>query len=263
MEIRKALGLGAEKKRKMLMLWDICVVAGKRFMLMWWYHGIFMGRELKYYRGDTLWSPVSIIWRGEGIQLYNIQLARPSNEQCWYSKNQPAEGESSREQINLNIFQIFYTPKRSFTIKRKILISLTPQKAQFTLFIFHVRREWKIVPNIWSPIKGVCPPLWPISGAWCSLLPRVHFVSISCSYRGQGLTPGPTKGSGISKLLKYFQTHFFIKRHLGSGNGRIWCSQSQLNVSSVIKECPLEERHFFCLIDYWWHSKVLASIDRL
>ena len=222
-------------------------------MLMWWYHGIFMGRELKYYRRDALWSRSSL-WRGD--TGYNIQLARPSNEQCWYSKNQPAGG--NLQKINLNIFQIFYLPKRSFTIKRKILISLTPQKAQFTLFIFHVRREWKIVPNIWSVIKGVCPPLWPISGAWCSLLPRLHFVSISCSYRGQRLTPGTTQGSGISKLLKYFQTHFFIKRHLGSCNGRIWISQSQLNVPLVIKECPiapLQERHFFWIIDYWWHSQ--------
>ena len=201
MEIRKALGLGAEKKRKMLMLWDICVVAGKRFMLMWWYHGIFMGRELKYYRGDTLWSR-SVIWRGEGIQLYNFQLARPSNEQCWYSQNQPVGGIfSSRDKTQPHFSDILSrTPKRSFTIKRKILISLTPQKAQFTLFIFHDRREWKIVPNIWSPIKGVCPPLWAISGAWCS----VHFVSISCSYRGQGLTPGPHQGVGNLQTIKIF-----------------------------------------------------------
>ena len=170
MEIRKALGLGAEKKRKMLMLWDICDVAGKRFMLMWWYHGIFMGRELKYYRGDTLWSPVSNLERREGIQLYNIQLARPSNEQCWYSQNQPVGGIfSSRDKTQPHFSDILSrTPKRSFTIKRKILISLTPQKAQFTLFIFHDRREWKIVPNIWSLIKGVCPPV--MSNKWRLML---------------------------------------------------------------------------------------------
>ena len=198
MEIGKALGPGAEKKRKMLMLWDICDVAGKRFMLMWWYHGIFMGRELKYYREDTLWSR-SVIWRGEGIQHSISQTIK------WTMLIQSVGGIFSRE-IKLNlIFQIFYpAPKRSFTIKRKILISLTPQKAQFTLFIFHDRREWKIVPNIWSPIKGVCPPLWAISGAWCSLLPRVHFVSISCSYRGQGLTPAPHQGVGNLQTIKIF-----------------------------------------------------------
>ena len=203
MEIVKALGLEAEMKKKMLMLWDICDVAGKRFMLMWWYHGIFMGRELKYYRGDTLWSR-SAIWRGErerGIQHSISQTIK------WTMLIQSEPARAAGGIFFYNIFQIFY-PKRSFTIKRKILISLTPQKAQFTLFIFHVRREWKIVPNIWSLIKGVCPPLWPISGAWCSLLPRVHFVSISCSYRGQRLTPGPHQGVGNLRTIKIFSNPF-------------------------------------------------------
>ena len=203
MEIVKAFGLEAEMKKKMLMLWDICDVAGKRFMLMWWYHGIFMGRELKYYRGDTLWSR-SAIWRGErerGIQHSISQTIK------WTMLIQSEPARAAGGIFFYNIFQIFY-PKRSFTIKRKILISLTPQKAQFTLFIFHVRREWKIVPNIWSLIKGVCPPLWPISGAWCSLLPRVHFVSISCSYRGQRLTPGPHQGVGNLRTIKIFSNPF-------------------------------------------------------
>lgn len=203
MEIVKAFGLEAEMKKKMLMLWDICDVAGKRFMLMWWYHGIFMGRELKYYRGDTLWSR-SAIWRGEregGIQHSISQTIK------WTMLIQSEPARAAGGIFFYNIFQIFY-PKRSFTIKRKILISLTPQKAQFTLFIFHVRREWKIVPNIWSLIKGVCPPLWPISGAWCSLLPRVHFVSISCSYRGQRLTPGPHQGVGNLQTIKIFSNPF-------------------------------------------------------
>ena len=133
---------------------------------------------------------------GEGDTGYNIQLARPSNEQCWYSKNQPPGGESSREQINLNIFQIFYPPKRSFTIKRKILISLTPQKAQFTLFIFHVRREWKIVPNIWSLIKGVCPPV--MSNKWRLMLPRCSLAFISSQSHahtgGRGWPRDPPRG---------------------------------------------------------------------
>ena len=201
MEIVKAFGLEAEMKKKMLMLWDICDVAGKRFMLMWWYHGIFMGRELKYYRRDALWSRSSL-WRGGYWIQHSI-----SQTIKWTMLIQSEPARAAGGIFFYNIFQIFY-PKRSFTIKRKILISLTPQKAQFTLFIFHVRREWKIVPNIWSLIKGVCPPLWPISGAWCSLLPRVHFVSISCSYRGQRLTPGPHQGVGNLRTIKIFSNPF-------------------------------------------------------
>ena len=55
-------------RRKKKMLWDSCDVAGKTFMQMWWYHGIFMGGELKYYRGDTLWSWTLWAGGGEGTQ---------------------------------------------------------------------------------------------------------------------------------------------------------------------------------------------------
>ena len=85
----KALGLGAQRKCVVGYLWCCREAIYANVMIS---RNIY-GERIEILPRRCIVSPVSSLERGILLDTgYNIQLARPSNEQCWYSKNQPAGG---------------------------------------------------------------------------------------------------------------------------------------------------------------------------